>query len=115
MTVEERAEVINIFISIGEKFLKENKHFHLEPILARDIIQAIKDLVKENAELKEQIERKEIEKAIMKGIIEQKVEQIEVKKLEILELERKLNDSNELCNQQALRIAKLEGNISFME
>lgn len=52
MTEEEKAEAIDTFISIGEKNLKGNKHFHLEPILARDTIQAIKELEKENAELK---------------------------------------------------------------
>lgn len=48
MTPEERTEVIDIFISICEKFLNANKHFHLEPTLARHTIQAIKELEKEN-------------------------------------------------------------------
>lgn len=55
MTAEEKDEVIDTFICIGEKFLKENKHFHLEPILARDTIQAIKELEKENAELQARV------------------------------------------------------------
>lgn len=48
MKDEERTEVIDTFIRIGEKFLKANKHFHLEPPLARDTIQTIKELQKEN-------------------------------------------------------------------
>ena len=65
MTDEKKAEVIDTFISIGEKLLKGNKHFHLEPILARDTIQAIKELEKEYAELKEQNE------SLSKRILEQ--------------------------------------------
>lgn len=30
---DKELEVINIFISVGKRWLKENKHFHLEPIL----------------------------------------------------------------------------------
>lgn len=52
---EEKAEVIDAFISIGERFLKGSKHFHLEPILTRDTIQAIKELQRENEQLNQKI------------------------------------------------------------
>lgn len=104
MTDEERAEVIDTFISIGEKFLKGNKHFHLEPILARDTIQAIKELGKENEELKKEIsvllscancqENKGgyvCEKEYNDKCLAQKIEYIKELKKEISELKEKLN------------------------